>query len=174
MPTSSSDRTGPTHAVTVMQLQVHAFEGTENWDYKVLLDRPPADIHAGWGLLGELPAGTVSQLRALCVDSDQTFPALVDGTPCLVIEQEFQAGDAGDDWPESSSLVVERLRRALLPKLGSLQGDVGGLAGIVADPAVTFCGRPTLFVALPAETTTPDGVRAVLSMVRAFAYPSAH
>jgi hypothetical protein len=157
-----------------MQLPVHALEGTEHWDYKVLLDRPPADTHAGWSLLGELPVGTVNQLRALRVDSEQTFPALVDGTPCLVIEQEFQASDAGDDWPETGSEVIERLQRALLPKLESLQGDVGGLAGIVADPAVTFCGRPTLFVALPAETTTPDGVRAVLSMVRAFAYPSSH
>lgn len=174
MPTSSSDRTGSTPALAAMQFPVHAVEGTELWDYKVLLDRPPTDTHAGWTLLGELPASTVGQLRALCVDHEQTFPALVNGTPCVVIEQEFQASDAGDDWPETAAEVVERLRRALLPRLAPLLKDNGSPVGIVADPAVTFCGRPTLFLALPAASATSDNVRDVLRLVRGFAYPGTH
>lgn len=157
-----------------MQLPVHVIDGTELWDYVELLASPPADTHACWTLLGELPAGTVNQLRALCVDSEQTFPAQVDGTPCLVIEQEFQARDAGDDWPETGSEVIERLRRALLPRLAPLLKDNGSQVGIVADRAVTFCGRPTLFVALPAASSTAQQVSDVLRLVRGFAYPQSH
>lgn len=174
MPTSSSDRTGPTHAVAAMQLPVHAVEGTELWDYKILLDRPPADTHAGWALLGELPASTTGQLRSLCLDDEQTYPALVDGKPSVVVEQEFQSSDAGDDWPETASEVVERLRRALLPRLAPLLKDNGSHVGIVADRAVTFCGRPTLFVALPAASSTQQQVSDVLRLVRGFAYPQSH
>jgi hypothetical protein len=155
-------------------LTAHTLVGADRWAYQTLHDEPPAGYGSGWLLLSSLPSEVRQELLGLCVDPENTFPAVVNGTPCLVIEQEFQASDAGDDWPETGSEVIERLRRALLPKLGSLQGDVGGLAGIVADPAVTFCGRPTLFVALPAETTTRDEVRAALSMVRAFAYPSSY
>ena len=174
MPTSSSDRTGSPPAVAAMQFPVHALEGTALWDYKVLLDRPLTDTHAGWTLLGDLPASTVGQLRALCVDHERTFPALVNEEPCVVIEQEFQASDAGDDWPETTPEVVERLRRALLPRLAPLLKGNDSQVGIVADPAVTFCGRPTLFVALPAASTTPEHVSDVLDGVRGFAYPQSH
>jgi len=174
MPTSSSYRTGSTPAMTAMQLPVHAVEGTELWDYKVLLDRPTTDTHAGWTLLGELPTSTVGQLRTLCVDHERTFPALVNDEPCVVIEQEFQASDSGDDWPETVPQVVERLRRALLPRLAPLLKDNGSQVGIVADRAVTFCGRPTLFVALPAASSTAQQVSDVLRLVRGFAYPQSH
>lgn len=171
MPTSSPDRASSTPAVAAMQFPVHAVGGTELWDYKVLLDRPPADSGAGWTLLAELPASTALQLHALCADHEQVFPALVNEKPCVVIEQEFQASDAGDAWPETSLEVVERLRRALLPKLEPLLKDHGSLAGIVAEPSMTFCGRPTLFVALPAASSTPQQVSDVLCLVRGFAYP---
>lgn len=171
MPTSTSDRTGPNLAVAAMHFPVHAVEGTALWDYKVLLDRPPADSGAGWALLAELPASTARQLHTLCVDHEQAFPALVNEKPCVVIEQEFQARDAGDDWPETTPEVVERLRRALLPKLEPLLKDHGRLAGIVAEPSMTFCGRPTLFVALPAASSTPQQVSDVMCLVRGFAYP---
>lgn len=161
-------------SATPSVVTAHTLGGDDRWAYQTLHDEPPEGYDSGWLLLSSLPSKVRQELLGLCVDPENTFPAVVNGKPCVVIEQEFQARDAGDDWPETGSEVIERLRRALLPKLGSLQGDVGGLAGIVADPAVTFCGRPTLFVALPAASSTGQQVSDVLRLVRGFAYPQTH
>jgi hypothetical protein len=155
-------------------LNAYTLGGSERWVYQTLHDEPPPGYRSGWLLLSHLPAQVRRDLLSLCVDPENTFPALFNGEPCVVIEQEFQASDAGDEWPETGSQVVERLRRALLSKLEPLLKKHGGLAGIVADPSVTFCGRPTLFVALPAASSSSEQVRDVLRSVRGFAYPESH
>jgi hypothetical protein len=45
-------------------------------------------------------------------------------------------------------------------------------SGVVADAQMTFCGRPTLYPALPAEKAQPEAVAELLGVVRSFAYPS--
>lgn len=45
-------------------------------------------------------------------------------------------------------------------------------SGVVADAQVTFCGRPTLYLALPADKTRPEAVVEALRVVHAFAYPT--
>lgn len=155
-------------------ITAHTLGGDDRWAYQTLHDDPPAGHGSGWLLLSSLPSKVRQELLSLCVDPENTFAAVVNGKPCVVIEQEFQASDAGDDWPETTSEVVARLRRALLPRLAPLLKDNGSQVGIIADRAVTFCGRPTLFVALPAASTTPEHVSDVLDGVRGFAYPQSH
>ncbi len=143
------------------------------WTYEALHDEPLSGPTTGWRPLGDLPQGAAEQVQALCIDPENSFPAVVNGQVCVVIEQEFQAADAGDDWPEAASQVLERLRRRLLPAVEHALHERGAMVGVVADPAVTFCGRPTLFAALPAGSATVGDVGAALTLVRDFAYPSA-
>jgi hypothetical protein len=166
----------PSHAqsATPSVVTAHTLGGHNRWTYQTLHDEQPAGHGSGWLLLSSLPSKVRQELLGLCVDPENTFPAVVNGKPCVVIEQEFQASDAGDDWSETTSEVVARLRRALLPRLAPLLKDAESHVGIVADRAVTFCGRPTLFVALPVESTTPEHVSNVLNSVRGFAYPQSH
>lgn len=96
----------------------------------------------------------------------------MNGKPCVVIEQEFQASDSGDDWPETSAEVITRLTRSLMPRLEGIDATEHSFSGVVADAQVTFCGRPTVYLALPAERTRPEAVVEVLRVVRTFAYPT--
>jgi hypothetical protein len=143
------------------------------WSYEALHDEPLSGPSIGWRPLGDLPQGPADQVQALCIDPENSFPAVVNGQVCVVIEQEFQAADAGDDWPESAGQVLERLRRRLLPAVEHALRGRGAMVGVVTDPAVTFCGRPTLLAALPAGLATVGDVGAALALVREFAYPSA-
>jgi hypothetical protein len=143
------------------------------WTYEALHDEPLSGPMTGWRPLEGLPQGAAEQVQALCIDPENSFPAVVNGQVCVVIEQEFQSADAGDDWPEAVSQVLERLRRRLLPAVEHALHERGAMVGVVADPAVTVCGRPTLFAALPAGSATVGDVGAALTLVRDFAYPSA-
>jgi hypothetical protein len=143
------------------------------WRYEALHGEPPSGPSTGWRPLGDLPQGLAEQVQGLCIDPENSFPAIVNGQVCAVIEQEFQAADAGDDWPEAGGQVLERLRRRLNPALDQALRGRGALVGVVVDPAVTFCGRPTLFAALPVGAATVEDVAAVLTLVQEFAYPAA-
>jgi hypothetical protein len=171
MTTANSSRPS---AVPPDHFIVHTLGGTKSWAFQSLHREAPVGFETGWQLLEELPVEVRQQLERGCVDTDTCFPAVVDGQPCVVIEQEFQALDAGDDWPEKASAVVTRLTRHLLPRLAASAASAGAVAiGVAADVRTTFRGRPTVFVALPAPVQ-PETVRSVLSCLRGFAYPQPH
>lgn len=153
---------------------VHTLGGTESWAFQSLHREAPQGFKTGWKLLEELPVEVRQHLEHGCVDTDACFPAVIDGKPCVVVEQEFQALDSGDDWPEKASAVVTRLTRHLLPRLATSVAPAEASAiGVVADVRTTFRGRPTVLVALPAPVQ-PETVRSVLSCLRGFAYPQPH
>lgn len=156
-----------------LRFLAHAAHGDLLWRYGALHDEPPSGPSTGWRPLCDLPHEVAEQVQALCIDPENSFSAIVNGQVCAVIEQEFQAADAGDDWPEASHQVLERLRLRLLPALDRALHGRGAMVGVVADPAVTFCGRPTLFAALPVGAATVEDVAAALTLVREFAYPTA-
>lgn len=159
-------------ATEPMHFSVHTLNGQQTWSYLTLHYEPPAGFESGWALLNTLPPKVCDDLKRLCVDPENTFPGVVNGKPCVVIEQEFQASDSGDDWPETSAEVVARLTRSLLPQLERLGATEHSFSGVAADALVTFCGRPTLFVVLPATSMKPAQVAACLHMVKTFAYPT--
>lgn len=169
MPNTPSGQVSSTEP---MHFSVQTLNGQQTWSYLTLHDEPPTGFTSGWALLTTLPPKVRADLKSLCVDSENTFPAVVNGEPCVVIEQEFQASDSGDDWPETRAEAIARLTRSLLPQLEQLGATEHSFSGIVADAQVTFRGRPTLYLALPAETTSPAQVRKCLAKVRAFAYPA--
>lgn len=151
---------------------VHTLGGTESWAFQSLHQEAPVGFDTGWRLLEDLPVEVRRQLERGCVDTDACFPAVVDGKPCVVVEQEFQARDSGDDWPEEAAEVVARLKRHLLPRLAASAAPAEAAAiGVVSDGRTTFCGRPTVFVALPASVR-PETARRVMTCLRDFAYPS--
>lgn len=156
-----------------LRFLAHTALGERLWRYEALHDEPPSGPSTGWRPLGDLPQGLAEQVQGLCIDSETSFPAIVNGQVCAVIEQEFQAADAGDDWPEDGRQVLERVGRRLLPVLDRALHGCGAMVGVVADPAVTFCGRPTLFAAFPVGAATVEEVSAALTLVREFAYPTA-
>lgn len=169
MPNTPSGQVSTTEP---MHFSVQTLSGQQSWSYLTLHDEPPAGFESGWALLNTLPSKVRDDLKRLCVDPENTFPAVVNGEPCVVIEQEFQANDSGDDWPETSAEVTARLTRSLLPRLERMGATEHSFTGVVADAQMTFCGRPTLYLALPAEKTRPEAVVEALRVVHAFAYPA--
>jgi hypothetical protein len=169
MPNTPSGQVSSTEP---MHLSVRTLAGPQTWSYVTLHAEPLEGYDSGWALLDTLPPKVLGDLKSLCIDPENTFPAVVNGEPCVVIEQEFQASDAGDDWPETGAEVIARLRRSLLPWLERLGMTKHSFSGVVADAQVTFCGRPTLYLALPAEKTRPEAVVEALRAVRSFAYPA--
>ena len=169
MPNTPSGQVSSTEP---MHFSVQTLRGQQNWSYLTLHDEPPAGFESGWALLSTLPSKVCADLKSLCVDPENTFPAVVNGEPCVVIEQEFQASDSGDDWPETSGEVIARLTRSLLPRLQRLGVAEHSFSGVVADAQVTFCGRPTVYLALQADQTSPEAVAEALRVVHAFAYPT--
>lgn len=163
---------GQVSATEPMHLSVQTLNGQQSWSYLTLHDEPPAGFESGWALLNTLPSKVCDDLKRLCVDPENTFPGVVNGKPCVVIEQEFQASDSGDDWPETSAEVIARLTRSLMPRLENMGAAEHSFSGVAADARVTFCGRPTLYLALPADNTRPEAVVEVLRVVRTFAYPT--
>jgi hypothetical protein len=163
---------GQVSATEPMHFSVHTLRGLQTWSYQTLHDEPPAGFESGWTLLNTLPPKVRDDLKSLCVDPENTFPALVNGEPCIVIEQEFQAQDSGDDWHETSGEVIARLTRSLLPRMEHLGVTEHSFSGVVADAQVTFCGRPTFYLALPADKARAEVVVELLGVVRSFAYPS--
>ena len=158
-----------------LRMEVQTSDRAQLWSMYTLHESSPPGFDSGWALLHGLSPQERQCLERLCVvDSERVFPAVVNNELSVVVEQEFQASDCGDAWQEDSADVIGRLRRSLLPRLQS--SSVGQMVqfGVVADPRVTFCGRPTLMVAMPASTTTPDDVRGVLNLVLGFAYPGLH
>lgn len=163
---------GQVSATEPMRFSVHTLNGQQTWSYLTLHDEPPAGFESSWALLKTLPPKVRDDLKSLCVDPENTFPAVVNGEPCIVIEQEFQASDSGDDWPETSPEVVARLTRSLLPRMEHLGATEHSFSGVAADAKVTFCGRPTIYVALPADKARAEAVAELLGLVRSFAYPT--
>ena len=168
MPNTPSGQVSSTEP---MRFSAHTLNGQQTWSYLTLHDEPPAGFESGWALLNTLPSKVRDDLKGLCVDPENTFPAVVNGKPCVVIEQEFQASDSGDEWLETGAEVIARLTRSLLPRLQRLSVAEHSFSGVVADAQVTFCGRPTLYLALPADKTRSEAVAEVLRVVRSFAYP---
>lgn len=170
---TTANRSRPS-AVPPDHFIVHTLGGTASWAFQSLHREAPEGFKTGWQLLEELPVEVRQQLERGCVDSEACFPAVIDGKPRVVVEQEFQALDSGDDWPEKASAVVTRLTRHLLPRLVASATSAGAVAiGVAADVRTTFRGRPTVLVALPASVQ-PETVRSVLSCLRDFAYPQRH
>lgn len=170
MPNTSAGQANETEPLFI---SVHTLAGEQTWSYVALHEVSPSGLKRGWAHLNSLPSKVRADLKRLCVDPENTFPAVVNGEPCVVIEQEFQACDSNDDWPETSAEVIRRLQRSLLPKVNQLSASVeGALLGVAADPKVTFCGRPTLFVALPAQATNPALMDELMTSIRKFAYSS--
>jgi len=163
---------GQVSATAPMHFSVQTPNGQQSWSYQTLHDEPPVGFELGWALLNTLPPKVRDDLKSMCVDPESTFPAVVNGEPCVVIEQEFQASDSGDDWPETCAEVVARLARSLMPRLEGVGATEHSFSGVAADAKVTFCGRPTLYVALPAEKARAEAVAELLGVVRSFAYPS--
>lgn len=169
MPNTPSGQVSSTEP---MHFSVQTLNGQQSWSYLTLHDEPPAGFESGWALLNTLPSKVCDDLKRLCLDPENTFPGVVNGKPCVVIEQEFQASDSGDDWPETGAEVITRLTRSLMPRLEGIGGTEHSFSGVVADAQVTFCGRPTLYLALPADKTSPEAVAEALQVVHAFAYPT--
>lgn len=163
---------GQVSSTEPMHFPVHTLKDQQTWSYLTLHAEPLEGYDSGWALLETLPPKVRGDLKSLCIDPENTFPAVVNGEPCVVIEQEFQASDAGDDWPEASAEVIARLRRSLLPRLERLGMTEHSFYGVMADSQVTFCGRPTFYLALPADKTRPEAVVEALRAVRSFAYPA--
>lgn len=138
MPNTPSGQVSSTEP---MHLPVHTVKGQQTWSYLTLHDEPPAGFASGWALLNTQPSKVRADLKSLCVDSENTFPAVVNGEPCLVIEQEFQASDSGDDWPETSAEVIARLTRSLLPRLERLGTTEHSFSGVVAASRIRHVTR---------------------------------
>lgn len=166
--------TSPSFDKPPLHLTVETSTETLAWSLYSLHKTAPPGFDTGWALLDDLPLSEQGRVEALCVDSDHVFPAVVNDELCVVIEQEFQAADCGDDWPESSLQVVERLRRTLLLRLERLLPSKFARCGIVTDPTITFCGRPTLLVSVDSRSATPEKVRNLVAEVLAFAYPGSN
>ncbi len=170
----SNTSSGQASAAEPLSISVHTLAGEQTWSYVTLHEDSPSGLKSGWTHLDSLPPEVRDDLKQLCIDPENTFPAVVNGAPCVVIEQEFQASDSGDDWPETGGQVISRLQLGLLPKVKQLCTPAAdALMGIVADPKLTFCGRPTLFVALPVRSTTTEMTRSLLHAIKGFAYPEA-
>ncbi|MES2950467.1 MAG: hypothetical protein V4858_18130 [Pseudomonadota bacterium] len=166
----SNTPSGQVGATEPMHFSIHTLSGQQTWSYLTLHDEPPAGFDSGWALLNRLPSKVRNDLKSLCADPENTFPAVVNGEACVVIEQEFQASDSGDDWPETSAEAIARLTRSLLPSLKRRDTTEHSFFGNVADAQVTFRGRTTLYLALPADSASAGQVRVLLSVVKGFAY----
>jgi hypothetical protein len=164
----------PVFAEPPLRLNVQTSDHSQVWSVYTLHETPPQGFLSGWGLLEDVAPTELVLLRSLCVDSERVFPAFVNDQLCVVIEQEFQASDCGDAWHEDARHVTERLCRSLLPRLRSASFIEAPMCGVVAEVGTTFCGRPTVMVALPARTTAPADVKRLLGAVLEFAYPNAH
>lgn len=70
--------------------------------YLTLLDELSAGFELGWAPLNTLTPKVRADLNSLCVDPENTVPAVVNGKPCVVIERQFQASNSGDGWPDVS------------------------------------------------------------------------
>ncbi|MFN3376367.1 MAG: hypothetical protein ACK40S_07435 [Burkholderiaceae bacterium] len=89
MPNTPSGQVSTTEP---MHLSVHTLNGQQTWSYLTLHDEPPVGFASGWALLNTLPPKVRDGLKSLCVDSEDTVPAVINGKPCVVIEQEFRTG----------------------------------------------------------------------------------
>jgi hypothetical protein len=171
MPNTSAGQANETEPLFI---SVHTLAGERTWSYVTLHEDSPSGLNSGWAHLDSLPSKVRDDLKRLCVDPESTFSAVVNSEPCVVIEQEFQASDSSDDWPETAAEVVARLKRSLLPRVAALLRESAGAAvGVAVDPGFTFCGRPTVLVVLPVDDCNERLVRAVLECVHSFAYPVA-
>jgi hypothetical protein len=59
-----------------------------------------------------------------------------------------------------------------MPRLERVGTAEHSFSGVVTDARVTFCGRPTVYLALSADKTSPEAVAEALRVVHAFAYPT--
>lgn len=165
----------PRFAEPPLWMEVHTADQARLWSMYTLHEKPPLGFESGWALMSELSQDERQRLELLCaVDSERVFPAVVNDELCAVIEPEFLASDSGGAWYEDSAQVIARIRRSLLTRLQAASVADPLHCGVVADQAVTFCGRPTVMIALPSRIAGDCEVRRLLGEVLAFAYPAAH
>lgn len=154
-----------------LQMDALTLDGPQRWTYQNLVEVPLSSASSDWRLLSDLSQAEQEQVKNLNLDQDRRFPGIVNGRTCAIVEQEFQARDSGDEWPESVEQVKRRLLAHLLPRL-SPYGVDGAVIGILGDPTTTFCGRPTVWVAVPSDRATASNLNQIEQTLRDFAYPS--
>jgi hypothetical protein len=156
--------------LTPLELEVRTMHGRQKWSLVTVSEVPLGGPSQDWVLLADLPAAAQQLIKSLRMDHDARFPGIVNGKLCAIIEQEFQASDSGDDWPETADEVTQRLLRQLLPSL-SLHETPSAQVGVLGGGALTFQGRPTVWVVVPAEHAQADKLHRLEEQLRAFAYP---
>jgi len=103
--------------------------------------------------------------------SEECSLALLDSELCVVVDQDFLCVVSGDDRNESKEDVLERLNRALLPRLELLLSTSPGAKVGVGSGEHLRRARPTVLVAVPVREATPELVREAVGTVLDFAFP---
>ena len=67
------------------------------WRYEALHGEPPSGPSTGWRPLCDLPHAVAEQVQGLCIDPENSFPAIINGQVCAVIEQEFTSTNHGQE-----------------------------------------------------------------------------
>lgn len=155
--------------LTPLEIEVQTVHGWKKWSLVTVSEVPLNGASQDWVLLADLPAAAQQLIKSLRMDHDARFPGILNGRLCAIIEQEFQAFDSGDDWPETAEEVTQRLLRRLLPSL-SLHEAPSAQVGVLSG-GDTFQGRPTVWVVVPAEEAQAAQLHRLEGQLRAFAYP---
>lgn len=114
-----------------------------------------------------------AHLEDLCCLTEDSWPALIDGKPAVLLDQELAVSDCGDKTSETSSEVIVRLRRFWLPAIkAAMHGRVGNVLGVTHERWLSTDGRPCLVVALDAQQATRADVACALNVIRDLAYPA--
>lgn len=112
-----------------------------------------------------------SHLEQLCCVTEDCWPALVDGIPALVLVQEFEAIDAGDEASADTANEVRAKLQVELPALAAAIRDRSGtVLGVTTDHSLSSYGRPAIVVALSALSATRTDVEYALEVVRRAGY----
>lgn len=168
--TQAQPRTASLHR-SVTTILVRTRSGEQSWEICTPHPNIPDEIQFGRDSIEDFSNEEQKLIDQLLVDRERVFPAAINSQLYVVIEQEFQAKDSGDDWPENTKQVTERICRKLIPKIEAAMEAENILCGVVADRNFTFCGRPTLLVALSPFSSNAKKVGEVLNIVLSFAYP---
>lgn len=96
-----------------------------------------------------------SHLEQLCCVTEDSWPALVDGIPALVLVQEFEAIDLGDEAAADTADEVSAKLQVELPAIAAALRDRSStVLGVTTDNSLSSYGRPSIVVALSAHSAT--------------------